>query len=493
MFIARGSRRKTVLAIVLLTCVALLLMEVFYAEKETWSPKIINLDILSSTSRTKKVLLPAGFRFPKSLVQAHLKGTASEQWPTFQIKDSEVMDVPPSESRSFKVTESVLYAPSSNKNCRESAQKMKLATDDSERLSLNLGKIFEIFLEEAETYHDPYNQHLLPILEEYISQEMFKTHWYRLSGSSVWLKDYSVHFVVSRLMMSEIGSRGEPRISMLLAQVYDEEWNEVEDVRLVFPTNSIDSDPNPLGFRLGTQDFSSYRFPRILPIPFDVGTGHNFWGAEDPRMLLVKSKTGHEEPVVVFNAYISLNPAEKAMHRVYARRSMFMGFPFQVQKGKSLEIPNSESTQNNWFTRTKKLKVKKQLERLIEKNWAPFVSANVESHDHIMFVTQFTPLNIIKCDLWTDDEDCEPEGTPTKNAAGSLRGGTPLLSVGSTPDEDGEFFVGFARAHFKGCGCGKKFYRPNLVVVARIGTRWVLSHVSSFIDLGMEVIPWFQP
>ncbi|GEQ70015.1 hypothetical protein JCM33374_g3691 [Metschnikowia sp. JCM 33374] len=94
---------------------------------------------------------------------------------------------------------------------------------------------------------------------------------------------------------------------------------------------------------------------------------------------------------------------------------------------------------------------------------------------------------------------------------GPLRGGTPMVNLNTIIREHTqmplkdlipqgrEIWVGFARAHFVECGCGKDFYRPNLVVIvkdpasnedAKHHDMYRISHISSFTSLDVEAISW---
>lgn len=485
------TRRRFSVLLSLFFCAAFTAL-IFYEESNfletNWPQKTVNIPGKTPANlpfKNGKVLLPLGFRFPKYTLRNHLKGTSGEHWPRFQLSESEDLDLPPHKTGRFKKSKSVLYGFSRNDDCG-SKTNLKLAVDKSKSVPLNLNKTFEIFLEEAETYGDTYNKHLRQLLEKYMEGDKIEKHWFRFSGTSVWLKDYNVHFVVSRLIMTENGERNNPKISLPLAQVFDENWREL-DVRLVFPGNSVDGDA---GFRLQGQAFYLYRFPRILPIPFTLEQDGDLCGTEDPRMMLVESRNGHEEPIVVFNAFHKEKPQGEEIPFALGYRSIFMSFPFQVQKGKQIQGADTEETKNQWFSLTKQLTIKGEKKNKIEKNWIPFVSGAREFQEHVFLVTLFDPLKVIRCDLWTSNGECSVQEGNADSSVGALRGGTPLISIFRTKDDQHETFVGFARAHLTDCGCGHHFYRPNLVVVARKGKTWSVTHVSSSVELEVRGLPW---
>lgn len=486
------KRRILLAAIALIPCMVFTVMIFFYRDDYFVSPRQPGYGkSIKLGDRHQKVLLPAGFHFPEGTLQEHLKGTSSEDWETLQLDDNEVMKLPPLEPGRFKNKKSSLHGISEEKKCTNKLQ-LVFGTDESKQLPLNLKKVFEIFKEEAQTYQDTYNQHLLPIFEEYMNVKKHHMHWFRFSGSSVWLKDYNVHFVVSRLVFSEMAERNNPRVSLLLAQVFDEYWQEVEDVRLVHPTNYLE---NSDSFKIKDQEFRLERFPRILPAPFYLSESDLYWGAEDPRMMLVRNKNGHEEPVVVFNACQGQEVVEDDEEEedvvVEMGRAMYMSFPFQIQRGKGVSALGHDPTAEDIFLRTNQLTIEGDLQKEVEKNWTPFISSAGAYDENIFFATHLSPLRVIKCKLWTDGKPCSVEENQG-GKVGPLRGGTPLISLKRIPKDDQEFFFGFARMHLKDCGCGLHFYRPNLVVLARKGSKWSITHVSSSIDLGMEVIPWLD-
>ncbi|KAF8003299.1 hypothetical protein HF325_002544 [Metschnikowia pulcherrima] len=432
-----GRQRKLLASMALLACMAFTIMSFLYQDSISLMPEHMRKieENERETSLESKVVLPAGFHFPKNALKDHLFGTSGEFWETVQLKASEVKHMPPLELGNMTPSNVYIYEASKEEECERKEQKTTFFTDKSKHLSTNLHKTMENAMDE----------------------DKLDTHWFRFAGSSVWLKDYNVHFVVSRLIITENGNRENPRLSMVYAQIYDEKWSEIEDIRLVFPTNNVEGDS---GFRVNGQSFILHRFPRFLPIPFLFGENGLYWGAEDPRVTLVTNPLGHVEPLI-------------------------------VQKGKRLFLADTEETKEQWFTRTKQVIIEGEPMRRTEKNWTPFVSQAGDFSEHVMFATLLEPLKVIKCELWTDKEECSVEESRASGEVGALRGGTPLLSIRYDPEKDQEVFAGLARAHLIQCGCAVHFYRPNLVVLARNGRKWMLSHISSSVDLGMDVLPWY--
>ncbi|KAF6071179.1 hypothetical protein FOB64_001586 [Candida albicans] len=90
--------------------------------------------------------------------------------------------------------------------------------------------------------------------------------------------------------------------------------------------------------------------------------------------------------------------------------------------------------------------------------------------------------------------------------AGVLHGGTELININQLlhqydyPELNSikdlipngrEYWVGFARASLKNCGCGSRMYRPNLIVLMKDGKNYKFAYVSSFVGLGIEILPWY--
>lgn len=171
-------------------------------------------------------------------------------------------------------------------------------------------------------------------LKKQIEEETVDQHWYKFAGTSVWLQQYGVHFMISRMLYSPTGKKNDPVMSLIFAQIYNERWEELDDVELIIPT------VNPI---TNEKIYASLQFPSFLPIPFYHQSSYvnkRWYGPEDARILLVKNDDGLEEPLIVFNAYHrkvnkqeNINEAaSKVSHEFY--RSMFMGWPFRFQHGK---------------------------------------------------------------------------------------------------------------------------------------------------------------
>lgn len=349
-------------------------------------------------------------------------------------------------------------------------------------------------------------------LQKHREQGKADEHWYKFAGTSVWLEQYGVHFMISRMMYSPPGRKKNSLISLVYAQVYNEKWEELQDVELVIPT------ANEL---TGEDEAKSLRLPRFLPIPFYHDSnyrGKRFYGPEDARMLLVKNNKGIEEPLIIFNAYHRKCVSESKIDEWSSNikydyyRSMFMGWPFQFQKGKE-NVDGTSNPDNTEIEYNKVLELRNgNSPRLkMQKNWTPFVSMKDRQADgydkNLYFIYRWHNLEILKCEISDafDISRCDfvykrTKDLPIDEGVGPLRGGTELISLNNILPttntylpQDTEIWIGLSRAHIKKCGCGSSMYRPNLAVITREGNDYKISQLSSFLSLDIPLIGWSDP
>lgn len=479
-------------------------------------------------SRNRKVLLPASFDIDHDALNHHLHDTSARHWLWEKLDPSEIIETPPIAHGKFFETDEAKLFNSAKEVPRDqcflgTGERVPIYTDQIEIVPGNIKNILKIYLEELDDYNDEYNEDIAPILADHVRVELEKDiiapYWFRLSGSSVWLKDYNVHILVSRLIFSHQKNRVRSDASLVLAQIFDKDWKELNDVRLVFPTNKIDSADSPT-FESDGQDFYSYRFPRIMPIPFFheyKKKGMNYIGPEDPRIFLARNPKGYDEPMIVYNAdqyrHRTNGQGEKEVKKT---RNMFMSSLFQLQKGKN-DYKANPKADYKYFTKTKELMAGRDGRTDQEKNWTPIVSENQASFGsdrYVYFATQVSNLKIIKCDLYSDSP-CEID-YDAPSSVGILRGGTPFVNINQLLrkqtnfnirkliPEGREIWFGMARAHFVDCGCSNQFYRPNMVVLVKDEATyfdkktnqfvtknfWKLSHVASFFGMGVDIVPW---
>lgn len=483
------------------------------------------------SEKTKSILLPAGFKIPEPLVRHHLKKTASESWPIFQLSESQVFADPPEENQQFRNHEPFsMYRASEKGDCDDDFRHIIDDVEINSRRTLpgNLTRILELMVEEHDQYKDPFYTYIRNLVMTHTRAELaanvINTFWFRLSGSSVWLKDYNVHLVVSRFLLADKKDRLNPKVSFLLAQTFDENWKELQDVRIVFPTNSLDEEKAPT-FEVDGQHFYSYRFPRILPVPFDGGSDDRTLGSEDPRLILIRNENGHDEPVAIFNSrYDEKIKNDDGKEETRTIRAMFMAFPFQLTRGKKhlAQIPEPK-TDNILFTRSLELQLDHKKKPGVNKNWSPMIGyaereINGGYDKNLYFATNLENLEIVRCTL--DTADCSVLFKKEGNGVGPLRGGTPFYNLNSLLRNQRdiplhrllpvgrEVFFSFARAHLSHCGCGIHFYRPNMVVIVmdrasygaaqpngdRIeSTKYFFRqlYVSDFMSLHVPIDPWY--
>ncbi|RCK65134.1 Beta-mannosyltransferase 4 [Candida viswanathii] len=327
-----------------------------------------------------------------------------------------------------------------------------------------------------------------------------RQHFYKFAGTSVWLKNHGVHLMISRVIFSKYAKKVGQQLSLLYAQIYDENWKELVDVELVLPVVNAD----------GEQVYETTKFPKFLPIPFF----HNakkikkrWYGPEDTRLLLTKNQHGEDEPVIVFNAYqrqvekiTSTTQGDVKLRTVYKfYRTMFVGWLFRYQKGKdNTDGFHDPKLGDVPYVKIKELRIEGQARLRIEKNWTPFIDPSersVESggrDEHFYLVYQWNNLKVLQCELaeFADESQStcrivHKEDPNSDLAVGPVRGGTELISL---PNSTGRnLWIGFLRAHIKKCGCGGSVYRPNFLVLERIGGVFKLTYLSGSITFNVAV------
>ncbi|CCG21507.1 Bmt8 beta-mannosyltransferase [Candida orthopsilosis Co 90-125] len=353
-----------------------------------------------------------------------------------------------------------------------------------------LHDVLQNILNDIESGENPYlaglKKIILPELRLQLDLDVVDKFWFRLAGSSVWLKDYGVHYMVSRIMYSPKGTRNSPLVSLSYAQLYDENWNELVGTRLLVPRarNSPSSEQHILNF------------PQVVPIPFWQDPEINedqYYGPEDPRLILIKNEGGYDEPLILYNSYnckmdtYDDDEDEKLVTTQRCYRAMSACWPWQFDERK--------------YSKTVELKLENYRLRT-QKNWTPFTShldRQVDGYDsHIYFVFRWANLDILKCDLQgacTYDYRFNTSLSP-KNQVGPFRGGTQLINLNdlATVKDNKEVWAGFARAHINDCGCGSSMYRPNLVVIVKerkdSRNHYKVTHISSSLSFDMYVPGW---
>lgn len=334
------------------------------------------------------------------------------------------------------------------------------------------------------------------LLEQAVAKHKSKIpinrQWLRFGGSSVWLNDLRVHYMVSRLIFSPSGVPNKGIFSFLYVQIFDENWNELrqslevpEIIRIKQEGYTEDgyNDDVLLKTKISTQIL---QFPMILPIQFEYVLDSPYWGPEDPRIVKRNNPIfGFEEPVIVFNM-------------------------------KGIKLPNRVMYIYTPYSHDIKPLVKKDHSYAnTEKNWTPFfsnqfINADGKGTSKLNFLYSLKPLEVLTCDI--DTAICEFIQKADKdniNSFGSLRGGTQLESLplhDLLPEKlrikfplNRQVYVGFARTHLNRCGCGESMYRPNLFILIedfddKTGRSFYkIGEVSDFLDFNVQLPPWPKP
>lgn len=427
----------------------------------------------------------------------------------------------------FKVFNPYPNIKGDEKKCSVIENSLNLEVSESKTMQVSLEKVVGNFVTQKNEYYQELSPFFQKAIETQLEEHTIEKFWYRLAGSSVWLEQYGVHFMVSRVLYSPRGIRNQPILSLSYVQIFNEKWEELEDVELIVPTNNPD-----IGNQLAAEKqlWASIRYPDFLPIPIfhNVNKQDNrFYGPEDPRTILVKNPKGFEEPLVVFNEF-----HRKSIKRTWDEersqltlnikhyRSMFMGWPWQFQRGKvNIDGIPSRNFDDHLYTRVVELKRHNIPRKKVQKNWSPFISSHdhqIYQHDkYIYFVYMWSNLEILKCDLSDISgmtSRCEFDyrlnnNLPDNEPVGQLRGGTQLINVNELVNNERHKFpqlnsilsnipktrdiwIGFARAHLKNCGCGQDIYRPNMVIITKDDNKYKISHITSFVSMDIPVIGW---
>lgn len=408
--------------------------------------------------------------------------------------------------------------------CSSLKEDVEFEVSEPRHLDVSVDKIVRKLFKEK----DDYLEDLSPLfsgVEKQFEEKTVEKHWFRFAGSSVWLEEYGVHLMISRLLYSPKGIRNAPLVSLAYAQLYNDKWEELDDTELIVPTNN----PN-FGEELRSTEqlFAAAKYPQVLKIPafHDARKQDNkFYGTEDPRTILVQNSNGYQEPLVVFNAYHRKvdkeeeNESDESLITLKFGfyRSIFVAWPWQLQKGKAnAEGILNDSRDDQIYNRIVEMKRKEHPRLEKQKNWAPFIShqdRQTFKHDrYIYFIYRWANLEILRCDLSSiagSHSDCESvfkmnPKMDENEPAGDLRGGTQLVNINDLLannankhvnsetyplPEKKEIWIGFARAQLKDCGCDR-IYRPNVVMITKEEDNYDISHVSSFVSMGIPVLGW---
>ncbi|KAI5963138.1 BMT3 [Candida pseudojiufengensis] len=344
-------------------------------------------------------------------------------------------------------------------------------------------------------------------LPKMLQDNLLHKHFYKFAGTSIWLKKYGVHLMISRVIFSRKGLKWNPQISLLYAQIYDKNWNEIYDLDLLIPVIQPD----------GSREYESLNFPKFLPIAyyFDYNfTKRRWYGPEDTRIMLIENEYEEEEPVIIFNSdhrvVKNITQISKENDISYKlnfemKRSMFIGWPFRYQLGKSnTDGFNNEKFDNIKYNKVLELKIENQERQSVEKNWTPFIIPRERRENKgdqfIHFVYQWDNLEILKCDITNNIENgisncmfIYKDSQKNVKKVGPIRGGTEMIPLSSIDPKYKyeDIWIGFLRAHIKHCGCGRSMYRPNFYIFSKSATiGFKVDYLSSSISFNIPVTGW---
>lgn len=311
------------------------------------------------------------------------------------------------------------------------------------------------------------------------------SHWYKNSGSSVWLPDEQLHMVASTVMYAP-RSKNEVLASFIRLQLFDADWKEVKGRRIRYSdVKETEVDKVLTEYTKTNEDRHldriSFRFPSIISIPIDAKSNKGTIGPENPRVLF-KDGEYSSEPVIIFNMISG------------GKRNMFSVFPLRAPQGPKLLHPivKFKNIGNDALTTLKS-----------DKNWTPFfdglkIGDSKTSKGSMYFAYTLDPLVIFKCSLdsgkCTKIQDNIKFSSFAKQGDAYLRGGTPFTPVPRQIIQtlnDGDFqkrlqmWVGFPKVLIKNNKCGKNIYRSTFALLIKEDGVFRIELITSPIDFGL--------
>ncbi|KAI5958966.1 BMT1 [Candida pseudojiufengensis] len=417
-----------------------------------------------------------------------------------------------------------------NLKCSDKFREIEFQISEYENRNANLTAILYQFMQSNSPYYQEIKE-LIPNLKQQLQENTINKYWFQLIGSSVWLEQYGIHLLTSRIFYTSTGNKVKPVISLIYVQIFDSNWNELKNVELIIPRFSKDKENNQKNNNI---EYKSFHYPQFLPIPIYHNAkkqSGRFYGAEDPRLILIKNDMGFDEPLIIYNSYHRKISKFKTIENdnegsIYFEffRSIYIGWLWETQIGKNSIEEIDEKYKNQEYIKIKELILPnfKRMEK--EKNWTPFIDFSERFKNNgidksINFIYQFKNLKILKC-FW-DKELCEWEYLMNKkNLISEFRGGTQLYNIREILDKKNDnygisdptpnnkqliqlqnllktfkiqIWIGFARIALKNCGCGEKFYRPNLYMLIKNEEtkKYQISHISKSIDFNnIKIKSW---
>ncbi|KAI5961656.1 uncharacterized protein KGF55_003973 [Candida pseudojiufengensis] len=93
---------------------------------------------------------------------------------------------------------------------------------------------------EGNLYLKQLEKMLLPEIKLQIILNVVDKFWFKLAESSTWLKQYSVHYSITRILYCPTGIRNQPIFSLTYAQIFDENWNEIDGFKIYIPMENVE-------------------------------------------------------------------------------------------------------------------------------------------------------------------------------------------------------------------------------------------------------------
>lgn len=541
-------RNKTILRVaVAITIIAsgLLIWRSFFYIKDEEFEKFYATEYGAQEHLEKPVLtFPASFpEDPSAFAQKHfdrnlIRGLRSVKAQTPQ--NNLVQQLQTYTDYSFNVYNTAVNIKKTLSKCLNILQKFKVKISGSRSLQQDIRPMLEEMVKQIDEGTNDYlalfSELFLDELRIFlVDEDRFYRHWFKFAGSSVWLKEYGVHFMISRVVYTKNLSRNSPDLSLMYGQVFDENWKEIKGFKMAVPSNDINfKDHESETYKAyNAPTYAILEWPSFIPVPFYhhyKNPDEKYFGPEDGHVSLVVNPAGHEEPVIAFNArhvkfYENLEWTEGSDDLQFEpkdHRTMFLTYPFQFQVGKAnVDGKNLARFSEKIYNRVTELRISGTTRDAMQKNWVPFVNHEERTQygydRYIYFVYRWSSLEILKCDLkgicvfeYKLDLDLRMDLD-----VGDLRGGTQMVNINQLLFDSAnttlhshikslipvgrEVWVGFPRAHIDACGCATNLYRPNFSVIimdtvpgatGALHTVFKLSHVSSSVDFNIPIIGW---
>ncbi|QMW36991.1 hypothetical protein G4B11_000227 [Aspergillus flavus] len=274
--------------------------------------------------------------------------------------------------------------------------------------------------------------------------------WTQFAGAGVWLPEYNVYLVVSRVVYTRPGVSW-PTISFLRGQLFDENWNHLEKHTIEW---------------YGTKMY----FPMVFEIPAVWWEEGGFFGPEDPRIILDEGVQG-AEPLIVFNM-ISDGAGSP--------RAMWIHKPFS--------------------SITTILTIRNEERRPVEKNWAPFfhnepsAGKRTETNEYLHFVYSLRPLQVLRCMIrsgecdWVFRQEVPDALTELHgDTRGEMRGGTNFMPIPIDGHSDIQTYIGLPRTHLNFCNAGAT-YRPEITVLSGFQSKFHIAYASVATEFGHTLL-----